>query len=85
MAPCGTIAHSLGRAADTRLPRGRARLPLRRPTRGARLLHAVRAGEGHSRALGLASTGPPVSPAHSEGHPDAVWQDDVPTLQQSSR
>jgi hypothetical protein len=35
--------------------------------------------------LGLASTGPPLSPARSAGFAEATWQDDVPTLQQSSR
>jgi hypothetical protein len=32
-----------------RLPRGRARLPLRRPPRRPRLPHPARAGEGHPR------------------------------------
>ena len=35
--------------------------------------------------LGLATTGPPLAPARSSGSADAAWQDDVPTLQQSSR
>ncbi|HEY4883043.1 MAG TPA: hypothetical protein VII08_05350 [Myxococcales bacterium] len=59
------------------------------PCGGRRVVLAYLTQPGPVKAilehLGLASTGPPVSPSRSEGPPDAVWQDDVPTLQQSSR
>jgi hypothetical protein len=59
------------------------------PCGGRRVVLAYVTGSKAVKAildhLGLASTGPPVSPARSSGFADAAWQDDVPTLQQSSR
>src|SRR5437870_4206484 len=68
---CGALRthpHPLGRTADARLPRGRARLPLRRPPRRPRLPDPARAGEDHPRPSRAA-----VHRATSRARPPHRW------------
>jgi len=60
------------------------------PCGGRRVVPAYLTQPGPVKAildhLGLPSTGPPIAPARfTAGPADAVWQDDVPVLQQSLR
>jgi hypothetical protein len=78
------FAHSVGRTAPARLPRGR----LVCPCGGRRVVVAFitekKVVTEILEHLGLPTTGPPIAAAHSAA-PDQnpTWQDDVPTVQRS--